>query len=243
MICCEQCFYHHPPGTLFCDNCGAALSPWELEREDIAYDASVSDRIDYTMAEPVDFPMPFYSPNGVWNGPNSGQLRTSSGELAGVGAQADDAWAARQGAADGQPHLRQGAHRARPDHIDVGAYTAPKCVWIMLNDGQTFELTGKSQYLIGRRDPRNNVSPDVDLTNWNGAADGVSRVHATLYVTSIGVFIEDLESRNETFRNSDRLLPRQRYTLQDGDVLRLGLMTLNVQFAQESAPPGNPESW
>lgn len=240
MICCEQCFYHHPPGTLFCDNCGAALSPWDVQLEGEAFNAAVAaDRLGYTMAEAADFPLPYYSPSA----PISGQLRDASGELAGVGAHDDDEWATRHGAADGQSHARSGARRPRPEHIDVGAYAAPKCVWIMLNNGQTFELTGKSQYLIGRRDPRNNVAPDVDLTNWNGAAEGVSRLHVTLYVTPIGVFVEDLESRNETMRNSDRLLPRQRYPIQDGDVLRLGQMTLNVQFAQESTPSGPRESW
>jgi len=66
------------------------------------------------------------------------------------------------------------------------------------------------------------------LTEWNGAACGVSRQHAMIYVTEDGVWIEDLESLNETIRNEFRLMPRQRYPLEDGDELRLGSITLLV---------------
>lgn len=99
---------------------------------------------------------------------------------------------------------------------------------LMLANGKVFELSGKSDYLIGRRDPRLDRMPDVDLTDWNGAAYGVSRQHAMIYVSEDGVWIEDLESLNETIRNEFRLMPRQRYPLADGDELRLGSITLVV---------------
>ncbi|HLJ81587.1 MAG TPA: FHA domain-containing protein [Ktedonobacterales bacterium] len=99
---------------------------------------------------------------------------------------------------------------------------------LRLSNGKTFELTGKSDYLIGRRDHRLERQPDVDLTDWNGAAYGVSRQHAMIYVTEDGIWIEDLESLNETIRNEYRLMPRQRYPLEDGDELRLGSITLLV---------------
>jgi pSer/pThr/pTyr-binding forkhead associated (FHA) protein len=99
---------------------------------------------------------------------------------------------------------------------------------LRLSSGKTFELTGKPDYLIGRRDPRLDRMPDIDLTEWNGAAYGVSRQHAMIHVTDDGVWIEDLESLNETIRNEFRLMPRQRYPLADGDELRLGSITLLV---------------
>ncbi|MGH2517310.1 MAG: FHA domain-containing protein [Ktedonobacterales bacterium] len=99
---------------------------------------------------------------------------------------------------------------------------------LRLSTGKTFELAGQADYLIGRRDPRLDRMPDVDLTEWNGAAYGVSRQHAMIYVADDGVWIEDLESLNETIRNEYRLMPRQRYPLADGDELRLGSITLLV---------------
>jgi pSer/pThr/pTyr-binding forkhead associated (FHA) protein len=56
----------------------------------------------------------------------------------------------------------------------------------------------------------------------------VSRQHAAIHVEPEGVFIEDLESLNETIRNGYRLLPRQRYPLTDGDELRLGSIVVLV---------------
>jgi pSer/pThr/pTyr-binding forkhead associated (FHA) protein len=104
----------------------------------------------------------------------------------------------------------------------------PRRVRLRLSNGKTFELSGKAEYLIGRRDPGTNALPDVDLADWNGAASGVSREHAAIYVGPDGVFIEDRESLNETIRNDFRLLPRQLYPLKDGDELRLGTLMLLV---------------
>ena len=99
---------------------------------------------------------------------------------------------------------------------------------LRLSSGKTFELMGKQRYVIGRRDPQRQTPPEVDLEDWNGAASGVSRQHAAIYVTPEGVFIEDLESLNETIVNNCRLLPRQRYPLADGEQIRLGSVTLWV---------------
>lgn len=103
---------------------------------------------------------------------------------------------------------------------------------LRLSTGKTFELTGRADYLIGRLDPRLERMPDVDLTEWNGAANGVSRQHAMIYVADDGIWIEDLESLNETVRNDYRLMPRQRYPLADGDKLRLGSITLLVVISE-----------
>lgn len=104
---------------------------------------------------------------------------------------------------------------------------APR-IRLRLSSGKTFELAGKQRYVIGRRDPQRQVLPEVDLEDWNGAAMGVSRQHAAIHVSAEGVFIEDLESLNETILNNCRLLPHQRYPLTDGEQVRLGSVTLWV---------------
>lgn len=117
--------------------------------------------------------------------------------------------------------------RATPDPRSPAEQVAPR-LRLRLSSGKTFELAGKHRYLIGRRDERRGISPEVDLEDYNGAASGVSREHAMIYVTSEGVFIEDLESINETHINNCRLLAGQRYPLTDGEQLRLGAVTLWV---------------
>lgn len=113
------------------------------------------------------------------------------------------------------------------EHLKPGEAAAPR-IRLRLSSGKTFELKGKQRYVIGRRDAQQHVQPEVDLEDWNGAAMGVSRQHAAIHVTPEGVFIEDLESLNETILNNCRLLPHQRYPLSDGEQLRLGSVMLWV---------------
>lgn len=116
----------------------------------------------------------------------------------------------------------------RPMESHKPSEVAMPRIRLRLSSGKTFELAGKPRYVIGRRDPQQQVLPEVDLEDWNGAAMGVSRQHAAIHVTPDGVFIEDLESLNETIVNNCRLLPHQRYPLTDGEQLRLGSVMLWV---------------
>jgi pSer/pThr/pTyr-binding forkhead associated (FHA) protein len=102
---------------------------------------------------------------------------------------------------------------------------------LRLSGGKAFHLTGKTSYVIGRRGDEYAAPPDVDLADWDGAAAGVSRTHAAIRITRNGIFIEDLNSTNETIQNSYRLLPRQLYPLADGDQLRLGALMLIVTIS------------
>ena len=104
---------------------------------------------------------------------------------------------------------------------------------ILAESGYVFELAGKSEYLLGRRDSQAGLTPDVDLTDWNGAASGVSRKHAILHVADGVVAIEDLGSRNETVRNNTRLLSGKRYPLSSGDVIQLGVISLSVTIVEK----------
>jgi hypothetical protein len=123
-----------------------------------------------------------------------------------------------------------------PEVVDGGASpprssgkSAGIVVRLMLTEsGYLFELMGKSEYLVGRRDSQAGLTPDVDLTDWNGAASGVSRRHAIIHVEDGAAYIEDLGSRNETVRNNTRLLTGKRYPLASGDTIQLGTLTLAI---------------
>jgi len=105
----------------------------------------------------------------------------------------------------------------------------PSAIVLQLNPNLRFTLHGKADYIVGRigvgREP-----PDVDLAAWYGYEGGVSREHMAIHVRPEGVFVEDLDSRNETIHNGFRLMPRQWYPLRDGDEIRLGAMTVRVAF-------------
>ena len=107
--------------------------------------------------------------------------------------------------------------------------TAPKLV--VESDGQTFDLAGKSEILIGREDPISNIYPDVDLTPHGGEEGGVSRLHAKIFLQGSQYMVEDENSTNFTFVNKQKLAPKTPTPISNGDELRLGRVILKFQTA------------
>jgi pSer/pThr/pTyr-binding forkhead associated (FHA) protein len=100
---------------------------------------------------------------------------------------------------------------------------------IVQADNTTFDLTGKSEVLLGREDPVSNIYPDVDLTEHGGEEGGVSRAHAKLYISGGQYSIEDQNSTNFTFVNRQKLEPKTPAPVRDGDEIRLGRVILKFQ--------------
>ena len=91
---------------------------------------------------------------------------------------------------------------------------------------------GKREIVLGRDDPTLDIYPQIDLTRYDGEQSGVSRRPARIWVDFAGVSIEDLNSTNFTFLNRYRLPPGQRYLLEDGDEIRLGLLVLEYRIEE-----------
>ena len=96
-------------------------------------------------------------------------------------------------------------------------------------DNQSFDLTGKSEVVIGREDPVSNIYPDIDLTPHGGEEGGVSRLHAKLYQTNGQYLVEDQNSTNFTFVNRQKLAPKTPTPINNGDELRLGRVALKFE--------------
>ena len=77
---------------------------------------------------------------------------------------------------------------------------------------------------------------DVDL----GPLKSVSRLHARILRDSKAFVVEDLESSNGTFVNSQFLRPHEAYPLKSGDDLRLGELRMRVYYLEESPAAGQP---
>jgi pSer/pThr/pTyr-binding forkhead associated (FHA) protein len=92
--------------------------------------------------------------------------------------------------------------------------------------GAEIPLPAASEILIGREDPVSGIYPDVDLTPHGGEEGGVSRQHARLIVEGTSYFAEDLDSTNYTFINKQKLAPKTRHALKDGDEIRCGRVAL-----------------
>jgi hypothetical protein len=96
---------------------------------------------------------------------------------------------------------------------------------VVVDSGAEIALQAE-EVLIGREDPVSGVFPDVDLTPHGGEEGGVSRRHARLFVEGGTYYIEDLDSTNFTFVNKQKLAPKTRQALKDGDEIRCGRVAL-----------------
>ncbi|MCB0310817.1 MAG: FHA domain-containing protein [Bdellovibrionales bacterium] len=93
--------------------------------------------------------------------------------------------------------------------------------------GREFPLE-EGENLIGRWDPEAGAFPEVDLDEEDPEAK-VSRKHAVIFNEGSRVELEDLDSRNGTFLNRERLDPGKRYSLSIGDEIIIGKTFLKVE--------------
>jgi hypothetical protein len=101
---------------------------------------------------------------------------------------------------------------------------------VVAASGAEIPLPTAEQISIGREDPVSGVFPDVDLTPHGGEEGGVSRMHAHLVVEGDSYFLEDLDSTNFTFVNKQKLTPKMRQPLNDGDEIRCGRVALVLRI-------------
>lgn len=115
--------------------------------------------------------------------------------------------------------------------VAAPAATATTAKLVVEADNATFDLSGKSEAMIGREDPVSNIYPDVDLTPHGGEEGGVSRLHAKIFLQGSQYMIEDQNSTNFTFVNRQKLQPKTPTPIKDGDEVRLGRVTMKFQTA------------
>ncbi len=95
------------------------------------------------------------------------------------------------------------------------------------------ELAVESEAIMGRSDRDSSMKPDIDLAAFNAEELGVSRLHAVLKRQENTVSISDLNSKNNTYINGQRLHPNEVRALRDGDEIRLGRLAMKVSFKHQ----------
>ena len=91
-------------------------------------------------------------------------------------------------------------------------------------------IVPQDEVVIGRSDPNSSTNPDVDLSPFGAAEQGVSRRHAVIRRGEDTLTLVDLESTNGTFLNGQRLIPNQPRVLRDGDEIRMGRFVCHIFF-------------
>ncbi|MDF1535857.1 MAG: FHA domain-containing protein [bacterium] len=90
-----------------------------------------------------------------------------------------------------------------------------------LEDGYRFDITG-DEILLGRRDPLDDLDPEVDLSIHGGFERGVSRRHAVIRREDDAYVLEDLGSTNGTVLNREKVPAGEPMILTEGDVIHFG---------------------
>ena len=88
----------------------------------------------------------------------------------------------------------------------------------------------QSRITIGRRSGSTSRRPHVDLERYGAFEAGVSRIHAALYRTESGFYIEDLGSSNGTFIQNVQLQPNERYPVENATEFVLGTLPVRLFF-------------
>ena len=98
----------------------------------------------------------------------------------------------------------------------------------LVESGQILNLSGQTEYTIGRGAEGQFILPDVDLSSYQAYAQGVSRMHAALKINNQRVYISDLGSSNGTRVNGQKIVANVDFPLNHGDVIALGKFKIQV---------------
>lgn len=199
MITCPTCQSSNEESATFCDQCGASLSGAA------------------PVASPPQPPDGSTCPScGAQTMPGEAFCDSCGAALAGAAPQSAAASSAAP-TPPPQPPISP-AQSATPAAVPAAATSAQ----VVASNGQTFMLSGKNSYLLGREDPVSGIYPDVDTTGTGGEDSGVSRRHAEIQQNGTQWILRDLGSTNGTFINNQRLAANSQGPLNPGDQIRLG---------------------
>ncbi len=95
------------------------------------------------------------------------------------------------------------------------------------------EVEPQGELIIGRSAAQSAMQPDIDLAAYNAEDLGVSRLHAAIKRMDNTVAITDLNSKNATYINGQRLHAHEVRVLRDGDEIRLGRLAVKVTFKHQ----------
>ncbi len=198
---CPQCGMAVIPGEAFCDHCGASL----LSQSRPANAGPAAPTPPFQGAPP----QPSYPPPQPVGSPLTPPAQPTS-------------------QSPNPPMVPQPA-QSMPAPAAPTRTTLAGVQLIVSSTGAALSLPAAPQALVGRADPVSNYYPDVDLASYGALENGVGRRHMQMLVQNGQIVVEDLDSTNGTFVNTQKLAARTPHPLNSGDELRLGRLVLRMQ--------------
>lgn len=99
---------------------------------------------------------------------------------------------------------------------------------------QTIEVPihyeGEQPTTLGRTNHTEELCPDINLIGLEASQLGISRIHAAIMFKDDMLYLTDLNSTNGSFLNEQKLHAKERRTIHDGDLIRLGNLVFKVIF-------------
>lgn len=105
-----------------------------------------------------------------------------------------------------------------------------RIILIIRGAPKPLEYELEHEAVMGRSASESPMRPDIDLAIYDAENLGVSRLHATLKRQEDTIAITDLNSKNATHINGQRLHPHEIRVLRDGDEIRLGKLAMKIVF-------------
>ncbi|HYB53505.1 MAG TPA: cyclic nucleotide-binding domain-containing protein [Thermoanaerobaculia bacterium] len=106
------------------------------------------------------------------------------------------------------------------------------CRLVSTEQEMEFFLNREGDTLVGRSDPVTGITPDIDLTPLDQQRS-TSRRHAKLYQMGGHFYVmEEIGVMNGTFVNENRVATGTPVALQNGDIVKFGLVSLTFQSAE-----------
>ncbi|MBZ0288680.1 MAG: FHA domain-containing protein, partial [Anaerolineae bacterium] len=99
---------------------------------------------------------------------------------------------------------------------------------------QPITMTVSQPVSFGRTASTGSLKSHLDLTRYDAANTGVSRLHMFLHHKDGQFFVEDADSINGTYVNGDPLKPRTLTPVKNADEIRLGQLRMYIYFLDDS---------
>ncbi len=115
---------------------------------------------------------------------------------------------------------------------DTSALSADAVALYIDNADTPLIINITQQAVLGRYTPDASLRPRVDLTPYGAYTRGISRMHAAMRRTPVGLVVEDLASSNGSWLNDAKLEPYTPMPIRSGDRIKLGQLEIEVFFRQ-----------
>jgi len=118
--------------------------------------------------------------------------------------------------------------KTEQDDLSSTTMEALKIAALVAESGKAFPL-GSEMAIIGRNSATKNVKNDIDLSDLD-TKKIISRRHVMIKRQNNEFILYDLDSRNGTFVNGERLSASQPHTLVSGDIIEFGSGGVKLTF-------------